>query len=49
MLTIQATGNGEAAAEFERQYAVPGKDYKEDLRSIRLEGIPADLRFVFEK
>ena len=48
-LTIQATGNGEAAAEFERQYAVPGKDYKEDLRSIRLEGIPADLRFVFEK
>lgn len=49
VLTIQATGDREAAAAFEQQYAALGKNYKEDLRNIRLEGIPADLRFDFAK
>ncbi len=49
VLAIQATGDREAAAAFEQQYATLGGAYKEDLRNIHLEGIPADLRFVFEK
>ncbi len=49
VLAIQATGDRQAAAAFEQQYAVRTAAYKEDLRNIRLEGIPADLRFEFEK
>ena len=48
VLTVQATGDKDAAEAFEKQYATLGKAYKEDLRNIHLEGIPADLRFEFE-
>lgn len=49
ILTIQATGDHEAAAALEKQYGSLSDTFKEDLRNIRLEGIPADIRFEFEK
>ena len=49
VLTIQATGDYEAAATLEQQYGTRTDAFKGDLRNIRLEGIPADLRFEFEK
>lgn len=49
VIAIQANGDREAAAAFEKEYAVRTADYKEDLRNMHLEGIPVDLRFEFEK
>lgn len=49
VLTIQATGDYEAAAELEKTYATISKDFRTDLMNIHLAGIPADIRFVFEK
>ena len=48
-ITIQATGDYEAAAELEKTYASISKDFRTDLMNIHLAGIPADIRFVFEK
>ena len=49
VLGIQATGDREGAAALEEQYGKLSLVFKGDLRNIRLEGIPADIRFEFEK
>lgn len=47
VLTIQATGDIEAASKLETDYGHLSAAFREDLREIRLEGIPADFRFEF--
>ena len=49
VLKIQATGDREGAAAFEEQYSKRREDYNEDLLNLRLEKIPADLRFEFKR
>ena len=49
VLSIQATGDFEAARTLQEKYGKLSMVFKGDLRNIRLEGIPADLRFEFEK
>ena len=49
VLSIQATGDFEAARALQEKYGKLSMVFKGDLRNIRLEGIPADLRFEFEK
>lgn len=49
VLSIQATGDIEAARALQGKYGKLSMVFKGDLRNIRLEGIPADLRFEFEK
>ena len=41
--------NVSGAAALEEQYGKLSLVFKGDLRNIRLEGIPADIRFEFEK
>lgn len=48
-LKTQATGDYEFAEQFENQYCVLSEDFKADLVNIRLENIPIDLRFEFQK
>ena len=48
-LKTQATGDYEFAERFENQYCVLSEDFKADLVNIRLENIPIDLRFEFQK
>ncbi len=45
----QATGDYEFAESFEKQYCELSEDFKADLVNIRLEKIPVDLRFKFQK
>ena len=49
ILKIQATGDYQAAKAFETEYAFVSKDFSLDQHNIRLEGIPTDIRFDFEK
>lgn len=49
IIAIQATGDIAAAQDLVSQYAVIGKTLVEDISAIRMEGIPIDLRFVFDK
>ena len=49
VLKTQATGDHAFAADFESRYAKRSADYDADLRTLRLEGIPADIRFEFKK
>lgn len=49
ILTIQATGDYEAAAAFEKKYGSLSGTYKADLVNLRLEKIPVDIEFQFEK
>lgn len=49
VLKIQATGDIDAARALEENYLTLSKDYREDLMNIHLAGIPADIRFVFER
>ena len=48
-IKTQATGDHEFAERFETQYCVMSEDFKADLMNIRLENIPIDLRFEFQK
>ncbi len=48
-LKTQATGDYEFAEQFENQYCVQSEDFKADLVNIRLENIPIDIRFEFQK
>lgn len=48
-IKVQATGDCEAAGLFEQKYCKISEDFKADLVNIRLEKIPVDLRFEFEK
>ena len=49
ILKIQATGDREAAVAFENTYSKLGPNFKADLMNLGLEGIPADIRFEFQK
>ena len=49
VLKTQATGDHAFAADFESRYAKRSADYDADLRTLSLEGIPADIRFEFKK
>ena len=49
ILQIQATGDRDAAGEFENRYASPKADYAEDVFNLGLANVPTDLRFVFKK
>jgi len=49
VLKVQATGDHYAAIEFESRYIFPGSDKDFDTRSLRIENIPVDIRFVFNK
>ena len=48
VLKTQATGDREGALAFESQYSKRSADYEEDQRNLRIEHIPADIRFVFK-
>lgn len=49
VLKTQATGDYEFAEQFENQYCILSEDFKADLVNLRLENIPIDLRFEFQK
>lgn len=49
ILKIQATGDYAAAKSFMDSHSKVSDKYAGDLQNIRLEGIPMDLRFTFEK
>jgi hypothetical protein len=49
VLKTQATGDHAFAADFESRYAKRSADYDADLRTLNLEGVPADIRFEFKK
>lgn len=49
ILKTQATGDYEFASAFEDKYCSLSEDFKADLVNIRLENIPIDLKFKFEK
>jgi hypothetical protein len=49
ILKTQATGDYEFATQFEDKYCSLSEDFKADLMNIRLENIPVDLKFEFEK
>jgi hypothetical protein len=48
ILKTQATGDYEFAKEFERRYSKRSEDYVADRQNLGMEGIPADIRIVFE-
>ncbi len=48
VLKTQATGDREGAQAFESKYSKHSADYEEDLRNLRLEQIPADIRLNFK-
>ena len=49
ILRIQATGDRAAAEQFEKKYGSLSATYKADLVNLRLENIPVDIKFRFEK
>ena len=49
VLETQATGNKAFATEFEGKYSKRSEDVKADLKNLRLENIPVDIRFDFKK
>ena len=49
ILTTQATGDYEYAAEFEKRYARRSENYSADRMNLGLEGIPADIRLEFKR
>lgn len=49
IIKTQATGDYEFASQFEDKYCSLSDDFKADLVNIRLENIPIDLKFEFEK
>lgn len=49
VIKVQATGDYEAAEQFEKKYCALSEDFKADLVNIRFEKIPVDLRFEFKK
>lgn len=48
ILEIQATGDYESAKAFSAEYGSVPETLKEDVRTLKLEGVPTDLRFEFE-
>lgn len=49
ILKTQATGDYAFASSFEDKYCVVSDTFKADLMNIRLENIPLDIKFEFEK
>lgn len=49
VLEIQATGDAAGARDLIAEYAVIGESMTDDISAIRMEGIPIDIRFEFEK
>ena len=49
ILKTQATGDYDFASGFEQKYCTLSDDFKADVVNIRLENIPIDLKFEFEK
>ncbi|MBQ8061731.1 MAG: Zn-dependent hydrolase [Bacteroidales bacterium] len=49
ILKTQATGDYEFASEFEKKYCSLSDNFKADLTNIRLENIPVDIKFEFQK
>lgn len=48
ILKIQATGDYDAAVNFEKEYGQISDTFEADLINLRLANIPVDLRFKFE-
>lgn len=48
-LTTQALGDIEGAREFEQKYSAHSEGYDVDVMNLGLAGVPADIRFVFER
>ena len=48
VMKTQATGDREEAVAFEARYSKRSAAFDADLRNLRLEGIPADIRFDFK-
>ena len=49
IIKTQATGDYEFAGQFEQKYCSLSEDFKADLMNIRLENIPLDIKFEFQK
>lgn len=49
ILKTQANGDTEFAEKFEQQYCSLSDNFKSDERNIRLENIPLDIKFSFQK
>lgn len=49
LLKVQATGDYAAASDFEKKYGTLSDTFRADLVNLRLEKIPVDIQFQFEK
>ena len=49
IIRTQATGDYEFAEQFEQKYCSLSDAFKADLVNIRLENIPIDIKFEFQK